>query len=145
MRIISRAVIAATCLTVFAGVALAQDPIGARKAAMKKNGAAVASLVKMSRGADPYDAAKAKAAVQDIIVDLKGFDALFPAGSDKGDTKATAKIWEDMAGFKAALAKAEAAAAANVETVGKDVDGVKAAIGAITATCNGCHEAYRKS
>ena len=37
------------------------------------------------------------------------FDKLFPAGSDKGDTKALPVIWTDMAGFQKANANANAA------------------------------------
>src|SRR4029077_19716401 len=37
------------------------------------------------------------------------FIKLFPAGSDKGDTKALPTVWSDMAGFQAASKNADAA------------------------------------
>lgn len=145
MKSFSRVALVALGLVALAGTALAQDPIAARKATMKKIGGSLAVLVKMNKGETPYDAASAKAAVEAIANDLKGVDANFPAGSDQGDTKAGAKIWEDMAGFKAALAKAEETSKGAVALAGKDADGLKAAIGAIGQSCSGCHNTYRKS
>lgn len=145
MRTAFRVATLAVAISAFAGTAIAQDPIGARKAAMKTVGGSVALLTKMSKGEEPYDSAKAKAAVVAISTAVKGYDGLFPKGSDQGDTKAGPKIWEDMAGFKAALAKLEEAATASADKAGKDVDGVKATLGALGATCKGCHETYRKS
>ena len=37
------------------------------------------------------------------------FDKMFPAGSDKGETKALPTVWSDLAGFAAAGAAADAA------------------------------------
>src|SRR5215475_12110408 len=37
------------------------------------------------------------------------FDKMFPAGSDKGDTKALPTVWSDSAGFAAASKAADAA------------------------------------
>src|SRR5258707_9094567 len=37
------------------------------------------------------------------------FAKMFPAGSDKGETKALPAVWSDMAGFQAASKNAEAA------------------------------------
>lgn len=145
MKSFSRVALVAIALAAVTGTAFAQDPLAARKAAMKKNGAAMGLLVKMNKGEEPYDAAKAKAAVDTIAEDLNGFDALFPAGSDKGETKAGAKIWEDMAGFKATVAKAEETIKGAAPLAGKDLDGLKSAIGAIGQTCSGCHTTYRKS
>lgn len=145
MKSFTRVALIAVSIVAVTGTAFAQDPIAARKAVMKKNGAAMASLVKMNKGETPYDAAAAKKAAEGIAADLNGFDSLFPAGSDQGDTKAGAKIWEDMAGFKAALTKAQDATTSAGALAGKDADGLKAAIGAIGQACSGCHNTYRKS
>lgn len=145
MTSLSRVALVAVALAALTGTAFAQDPIAARKAAMKKNGGAMGQMVKMVKGEEPYDSAKAKAAVETITASLNGYDTLFPAGSDTGDTKAGAKIWEDMAGFKAAVAQAEETAKTSAPLAAKDLDGLKAAVGALGQTCSGCHNTYRKS
>ena len=70
---------------------------------------------------------------------------LFPAGSDKGDTRAKANIWTDNATFMAGLKAAEAAAQ-KVVAAGDDVDedAFKAAFMQLGQTCKGCHEKFRK-
>ena len=72
----------------------------------------------------------------------KKFEGLFPANSKSGDTTASPKVWEDQAGFKAALAKFEADAAAGA-TAATDVAGFRTAFGNVTKNCGGCHEAFR--
>ncbi|MGE0151795.1 MAG: cytochrome c [Reyranellaceae bacterium] len=79
------------------------------------------------------------------IVELeKQFVTLFPAGSDKGDTKALPTIWSDMAGFQAA-SKATETAAMNLADAGKsgDLTKVAAAFGAAGKSCGDCHDKYR--
>ena len=70
-------------------------------------------------------------------------DALFPAGSDKGDTKAAPKVWEDMAGFKAANQKLIEATDAALAAPPQDVGALGAAMGGIGGACGGCHKEYR--
>ena len=64
----------------------------------------------MAKGETAFDAAAVLTALQALNANEAklDIDALFPAGSDKGDTKAAPKIWEDMAGFKAANDKYKA-------------------------------------
>jgi cytochrome c556 len=119
------------------------DPIAARKAMMKANGGAVGTLVKMVKGETPFDAAAAKAALE-TIGNSKTYADLFPVGSDQGDTKALPTIWSDNAGFRAALDKLLTADAAQLANPPQDVNGVKAALGAIGPACKGCHDTYRK-
>ncbi len=85
------------------------------------------------------------AALQGLAANGEKFDvdALFPAGSDSGDTKASPKIWEDMAGFKAAEDKFEADVAAALAAPAQDLDAFKAQFGAIAANCGACHQTYR--
>ncbi|MBT9290419.1 c-type cytochrome [Prosthecodimorpha staleyi] len=145
MKVFAGIVGAALAVVVAGGVAFAQvDVIKQRQEAMKAVGGAMGALVKMVKGEEAYDSAKAKAAVETMAAKAKGFDALFPAGSDKGAENAAApKIWTDMAGFKAALAKLEQVAGAQAAVAGKDLDGVKAAVGALSGTCKGCHDDFR--
>lgn len=145
MRLVTKLTVAGLALALAGGAAYAQaDAIKQRKETMKAVGGSMGTLVKMVKGEEPYDSAKAKAAVETMAAKAKGFDALFPAGSEKGgETEAAAKIWSDNAGFKAALTKFETTANAQVAVAAKDLDGVKASVGALGATCKGCHDDYR--
>jgi cytochrome c556 len=120
------------------------DPIKTRQAVMKANGAAIGTLVKMVKGETPFDAAAVQKALESID-GAKNYAELFPVGSDQGDTKAKDTIWSDNAGFRAALAKLITADEAQLANPPKDIDGVKAALGAIGPTCKNCHDTYRKS
>jgi cytochrome c556 len=63
-------------------------------------------------------------------------------GEKPCDYSPSPKIWEDKAGFDAAIAtfaKAVTDAKASV----KDLDTLKAAFPAIGKSCGGCHETYR--
>jgi cytochrome c556 len=85
----------------FAGMAVGQDTaIPARQELMKMNGAAAKAASDMIKGTTPYDAVKAADAMKIIAANLEQFPSLFPPGSESGgDTKASAKIWDDKAGF----------------------------------------------
>lgn len=68
----------------------------------------------------------------------------FPAGSDKGETKALPLIWTDAAGFdKAAGAFNTAANNLLVAANAKNLDGIKAAFGDAAKACGACHDVYR--
>ena len=58
-----------------------------------------------------------------------------------GETTASPKIWEDMNGFKAAMAKWGADAKA-AQTSVKDIDSFKTAFGAAGKQCGACHEVF---
>ncbi|MCW0234256.1 MAG: cytochrome c [Ferrovibrio sp.] len=68
----------------------------------------------------------------------------FPAGSDKGDTKAKPEIWANMAQFEGYMKDLEAKATA-VAVAGKagDAAALKTAFGAMGAACGTCHKAFR--
>lgn len=122
----------------------AMDPIATRQMVMKNNGAAIGALSKMAKGEEEFNATAANLAVRVLWDSQVGFPALFPAGTETGgDTKASPKIWEDMAGFEAKSAEVQETVAKFVATPITDLDGVKAALGAIGPACQGCHEAYR--
>lgn len=125
-------------------VALA-DPIEDRKALMKANGKAVGELAAMAKGEKPFDAAAVDAALQTLNEDAQKFDvaALFPAGTDQGDTAASPKIWEDMAGFTAKADAWKKAVADAVAAKPQDVAALGPHLQAIGQGCGGCHETYR--
>jgi cytochrome c556 len=140
-----RKLILAISMLAFAGSAAFADQILDRQAMMKERGKIVGGLSKMVKGEQAFDAAEVLTALQALEVNAEKFDAdvLFPVGSDSGDTTASPKIWEDMAGFKATedkyLANVKAAAAA----APGDVDALKTQLGTLGGDCGTCHKAYR--
>jgi len=125
------------------GIAVGQDdPIAARQALMKTNGAQAGILNGMVRGQTTFDAAAAKAALATIAEDMTIFPTLFPDGSDTGDTKAGPAIWTDRAGFEAEAAALQATAASAAESVNTLQD-LEAAFPQIGASCGSCHQKYR--
>ena len=123
-----------------ATVALAQaDVIKQRQDNRKAAGAAMRGIkgVVDAKG-DVKEAAPHIAKLKELEA---AFVKLFPAGSDKGETKALPAVWTDMAGFQKASANAMAA----YDAMGKAADA--AALGAAFAetgkACGACHNAYR--
>ncbi|WP_395447621.1 c-type cytochrome [Aminobacter sp. UC22_36] len=121
------------------------DVIADRQAVMKENAKQVGTLVKMVKGETPFDAAAVVAALTALNNNVQKIDvaASFPAGSDQGDTTASPKIWEDLAGFQAQVDKFKAVTAAAVASPAADIDALKAQVGTIGQTCGTCHEAFR--
>ena len=122
----------------------AEDPIGTRKAIMQSNLAAAKVSGGMMKGEIPFDANVANLALQALNAASLTFGANFPEGSETGmDTKASPKIWEDMAGFQKQLGQFQADAAAAVAAKPGDLDSFKAAFGNVARNCKQCHEGYR--
>jgi cytochrome c556 len=72
------------------------------------------------------------------------FDKLFPAGSDKGDTKALPAVWSDMPGFLAASKNVDAAYDKLAAAAGSgDLAAVTAAFTDTGKACGACHEKFR--
>ncbi|TPK81270.1 cytochrome C556 [Mesorhizobium sp. B2-4-13] len=137
-------VIAISMLALAASAAFA-DPILDRQALMKERGKIVGGLSKVVKGEEPFDAAAVLTQLQALQANAEKFDveALFPKGTDTGDTTAAPKIWEDMAGFKAAEDKYLADVKAAVAAAPADVDALKTQIGTIGSDCGTCHQGYR--
>jgi cytochrome c556 len=137
-------VVLAVALSATAVVAQSKA-IGERKEIMKGVGAAAKGGAAMARGSAPYDNAKAIEVFAVYANAAEKMPGLFPDDSKTGgETTASPKIWEDMNGFKSAMAKwgAEAKAA---QTSVKDIDSFKTAFGAMGKQCGACHEVYRVS
>ncbi|RUX06115.1 MULTISPECIES: cytochrome c [unclassified Mesorhizobium] len=137
-------VIAISMLALAASAAFA-DPILDRQALMKERGKIVGGLAKVVKGEEPFDAAAVLTQLQAVQANAEKFDveALFPKGSDAGDTTAAPKIWEDMAGFKAAEDKYLSDVKAAVAAAPGDVDALKAQVGVLGSNCGACHQSYR--
>lgn len=120
-----------------------QDPIAERQKLMKANGAQAKIGVAMTKGEAPFDLAKAKeifATFEEVAQKMPG---LFPENSKTGEkTRASPKIWENMADVKAKFEKLGKDAKAAEASV-KDLASFKTALAEIGKDCGGCHKAYR--
>ncbi|MCW5750105.1 MAG: cytochrome c [Alphaproteobacteria bacterium] len=124
-------------------VALAQaDAIKERKdnrQEMRKAMGAIKAVI------DAKGDAKTVVPLAERLVNLeKAFSGHFPAGSDKGETKALPAVWSDWNGFLAASKNTQEAATklAQVAAAG-DLAGVGQQFGAVGGTCGACHDKYR--
>ena len=139
-----RIIAAVAALAIGATVVVAQDnPIVKRKEWMKSNGTFTKEPAEMLQGRTKFDLTKVQAALNNYIETAKIVPALFNEKSKPGeDTTASPKIWEDMAGFKAAFEKfgkdAETAKAAI-----KDEASFKAEFPKVLPNCKSCHDAFR--
>jgi cytochrome c556 len=138
-----RTVLAVAALALGVTVALAQDPIAARKAIMKENGAQARAGAAMVKGDVPFDLAKAKAIFASYAVAAEKMPALYPDNSKTGgETSAAPTVWTDKAGFAAAFAKF-AKESKEAEAAVTDLASFKTAFPAVGRNCSGCHETFR--
>ena len=125
------------------------DAINARKMAMKEVGGAMGALSKMAKGEMAFDAAVALASFQKMNDVSKTYGYYFPDGTQTGmdaegkETTAAPKIWEDMDGFKAAIAKFDADTAAAVAAAPASVEALGPLLGSVGGNCKACHETFR--
>jgi cytochrome c556 len=139
-RIALAAALAALGVT---AVVAQSDPLAARKALMKENGAQSRVAREMIEGKQPFDLAAAQKVLATFAaVDDKGKN-LWPATSKDGDTASLPAVWENKADFDAKLAKLSSDAKAAQGKV-KDLDSFKAVMGDLGKDCGGCHNTYRK-
>ncbi|CAN0653483.1 Cytochrome c556 [Nitratireductor aquimarinus] len=138
--------VSALCLSV-SGVAAADDPIAVRKSIMQATAASAGLAGAMMKEELAYNPAIAKAAILTLNAGAKSYGAFFPEGSGEGDTTAAPAIWEDAAGFQAALDKYMTDTAAALDAAGKDgpadLASFQAAIGPVFSNCKSCHEKFR--
>lgn len=120
----------------------AEADINYRKAVMKVVGGHMGGMAGILRGGVHADElafhAKGMANVSAIV------PGVFPAGSGEGKTDALPVIWEDEAGFKAAMDKFVTAAAA----IGKAADtgdngAIAGKLKALGGSCKNCHDNYK--
>lgn len=127
-----------------AGTAVAQgDVVAQRREGMKRMAQhmqAVKAVV--DNHADPRGTAER---IDDMLAWYPRELALFPAGSDAGDTKALPAVWTDRAGFE----QSNATLVTRLQALRRAADagdeaGFAAAFQQVGAACGGCHRAYRQ-
>ncbi|MCF8210646.1 MAG: cytochrome c [Rhodoferax sp.] len=136
----------ATSVPATAQFAKPEDAIKYRKSAlfvMQQNFGRVAA---MAQGKAPFDAkiAAESAATAEFMIKLPW--AGFGDGTDKGETKAEAKIWTDKAKFNEYAQKAEQEMAKlSAAAKSGNLENIKPAVVAVGGACKTCHDAFRKS
>ena len=143
-RLFFGAVLLAVGVVSTAAVALTDDPITTRKKLMQANGAAAGLAGGMIKGEIPFNPVAAQAAIRTMNAVAYTFGDYFPEGSGEGDTRASPKIWENMAAFQQQLADlqadTDAARSAEITTV----EQLQAAMGTLGEDCQSCHEEFRE-
>ncbi|MEK9968978.1 MAG: cytochrome c [Ferrovibrio sp.] len=127
----------------FSGLASAQEAeIKARKDGFQVFRVSMGAIKKVVDDNGPASAAVAPA---EAIAQQAGRQLQhFPAGSDKGNTKAKPEIWANMAQFEGYMKDAEAKATALAAAAKSgDMAAVKAGFGALGGACGTCHKAFR--
>ncbi len=120
------------------------DPRNVRHELMEDVGDAAKVIGAMLKGEREFDAAAATESLM-TFQDVAGrFGDLFPAGTETGaDTEAAPAIWEDRAGFDAALLEWQDAVGNALDANAATLDDAKPVLGAVFKTCKGCHDKYR--
>jgi cytochrome c556 len=117
------------------------DVIEKRQQVMKGQSAAVKAV---KAAAESKDFATIETKAKDLMSSANQIPSVFPKGSTKGKTKATAAIWDkwdEFEGHAKTLSKASGDLAAAAKN--KDEAAVEAKIKAVSGACGSCHKAFR--
>jgi len=137
--ILLAALLAATAALAHSGV---KDPqVKARMEGMGVLGAQTKIVSQMAKGTAPFDAAKARTAIELMQAETQRVPALFEAEADDPKSEAKPAIWTDWAAFTARTdALSNALDAADVTSP----DALNATLRKIGTTCGGCHQQFRE-
>ncbi len=134
-------------LVLFGTIAYAEsepeDIIKYRQNVMKANGAHMAATGAILQGKVEYkkDLAYHAKTLQSINHDIP---ALFPKGSDFGDTKALDGVWSKRADFEKRARDTRAKADAFAKVAGGDMKTASAKFKELSDSCKACHKDFRK-
>lgn len=146
MRRLLLSSLAAVVAVVATAAVGAEDPIIVRKKEMDANGAAVWGVGRrILKGEIPFNPVIAASIFQTTNAVAYSFGDYFPEDSKTGhDTEALPAIWEDPAGFEAALAKFKQDTDAALAAKPQDLESFRAALAQVETNCESCHEKYRE-
>lgn len=141
-----RITLLAACLatTALAHAEEAENYIKYRQAMMEAIGGHMGAASQIVRGrvAPAGHLAMHANALAELTGDLP---ALFPQGSDFGETEAKAEIWDNWDKFQQAADQAKTATSAFAAAVAEgDADKIAAAHKEVGQACKGCHEEFRQ-
>ena len=120
------------------------DPILTRKKLMQANGGAMGAAQAMIKGEMPFNPVVAQAALRNFNAVAYSFGDYFPEGSDQGDTRASPKIWAEMAKFQQYLTGFQAHTDAARQADPKTLEAFQASLADIGQDCQKCHEEFRE-
>lgn len=142
----------ACCAAIAAPALQAQDAkpdpsIAARQAQMRLNAYNVGILGAMAKGTTPYDADKAAAAANNLVM-LGSLDwsIYWVPGTDNGampGTRALPALFDNLEDVAAKEAAFKSAAEAAAAAAPNGQEALAAAMGGVGAACGACHQAYR--
>jgi cytochrome c556 len=126
-----------------ASMASAQgDVIAQRRAGLKRMGEYMTQMKAVADAGDEGRQFTAK--IDEMIGFYHGLPALFPAGTESGDTKALPTVWSDNAGFVARgdelVTKLQVLRTSAASGSGADFQAAWRAVG---PACGACHRTYR--
>ena len=128
----------------FSTLAVAGTPQHERHELMENVGDAAKVVGAMFKGEREYDNAAAMESLRTWQSVAAEFGDHFPEGSETGeDTEAAPAIWEDRAGFDAALAEWSDAVDAALAASPATLEEAEPTIGAAFGKCKNCHDTYR--
>jgi cytochrome c556 len=120
-----------------------EDAIKYRKASFTVVGNHMGRLSAMAKGDKPFDAAAAQNSARIIeSVSRLPWEAFVP-NSATGDTRLKPEGLSNAADFKAAADKMQGETAKLVAAAGS-LDTLRTQLGAVGASCKGCHDKFRK-
>ena len=123
----------------------ADDPILARQKLMYANGAVFYGVAGgMIKGEIPYNPIVPASILRTTNAVAHNFGDHFPEGSETGrKTKASPRIWEDITGFQAQLAKFKEVTDATAAAKPQTLEEFQAIVSQIGPVCKSCHDDYR--
>jgi cytochrome c556 len=130
-------VVAAFAQDAFVAPTTPEQAVEMRQALMKSNGATL-------RSAGELTGEPAVAAMQTLLDNYTNMPAVFPEGSNVGDSKALPAIWENWEAFTAIIETGRAAAESGLAAAESgDATAYGAALKTIGGTCGQCHQQFR--
>jgi cytochrome c556 len=138
------ALILALMLPLAAGPVLAADatdPIVVQQKALMKSFGGAAKVLGEIAGGGAFDAAAAQAAKEALVAGAADIAVKFEKPGSDPAAESRPEVWTNWDDF---LVKAKALGDAAAALDATSADGVKAGMGAIGASCKGCHMAYRE-
>ena len=135
--------VAAGAMVGGATIAMAQgDVIAQRKDNRKQAAAAMRAVNAIVDAKGPTAGAVEQAAKLKTLE--AAFVKMFPAGSDKGETRALPVIWTDWAGFEAASKASDAAYDKLAVAAGSgNAEALATAFADVGKTCGACHQKFQ--